>query len=52
MRSSDRRKVNVLEMNCLISLVGAPRMDRVWNEGVRRSGSEISSIDGFIMWRE
>ena len=31
MRSTDRRKVNVLEMNCLKSLVGVTRMDRVRN---------------------
>ena len=31
-----RRKVNVLEMKCLRSLVGVSRMDRVRNEEVRR----------------
>ena len=36
MRSADRRKVNVLEMKCLRSLVGVSRMDRVGNEDVRR----------------
>ena len=42
MRSAERRKVNVLEMKCLISLDGVSRMfffflmDRVWNEQVRR----------------
>ena len=36
MRSAERKKVNVLEMKCLISLVGVPRMDRVRNEEVRR----------------
>ena len=36
MRSAERRKVNVLEMNCLRSLVGVSRMDRVRNEDVRR----------------
>ena len=36
MRSSERRKVNVLEMQCLRSLVGVSRMDRVRNEEVRR----------------
>ena len=41
MRSAERRKVNVLEMKCLRSLVGAPRMDRVGNEVVRmRAGIE------------
>ena len=30
-RSTERRKVNVLEMKCLISLVGVSRMDRVRN---------------------
>ena len=36
MSSADRRKVNVLEMKCLRSLVGVSRMDRVRNEEVRR----------------
>ena len=36
MRGAERRKVNVLEMKYLRSLVGVLRMDRVRNEGVRR----------------
>ena len=36
MRSAVRRKVNVLEMKCLRSLVRVSRMDRVRNEEVRR----------------
>ena len=36
MRSAERRKVNVLEMKCLRSLVGVSRMDRVRNEEMRR----------------
>ena len=36
MRSAERRKVNVLEMKFLRSLVGVSRMDRVGNEEVRR----------------
>ena len=41
MRSAKRRKVNVLEMKCLRSLVGVSRMDRVRNEDVRsRAGIE------------
>ena len=36
MRSAERRKVNVLEMKCLRSLVGVSRMDRVKNQEVRR----------------
>ena len=36
MRSAERRKVNVLEMKCLRSLVGMSRMYRVGNEEVRR----------------
>ena len=35
MRSAERRKVNVLEMKFLRSLVGVSRMDRVRNEEVR-----------------
>ena len=42
MRSAERRKVTVLEMKCLKSLVGVSRMDRVKNEEVRmRVGIEI-----------
>ena len=41
MRSAKRRKVNVLEMKCLRSLVGVSRMGRVRNEKVRkRAGIE------------
>ena len=36
MRSAERRKMNVLEIKCLRSLVGVSRMDRVRNEEVRR----------------
>ena len=35
-RIAERKKVNVLEMKCLGSLVGVSRMDRVRNEEVRR----------------
>ena len=35
-RSAERRKVNVLEMKCLISLVGVSQMDKVGNEEVHR----------------
>ena len=34
MRSAESRKVNVLEMKCLSSLVRVSRMDRVMNEEV------------------
>ena len=47
MRSAQRRKVNVLEMKCLRSLVGVSPMDRVRNEEVRwRAGieRELASI--------
>ena len=41
MRSAEGRKVNVLEIKCLRSLVGVPRMDRVRNgEVCRRAGIE------------
>ena len=36
MRSAERRKVNVLEMKYLRSLVGVSRMDKVRHEEVRR----------------
>ena len=35
MRSDEKRKVIVLEMKCLGSLVGVSRMDKVGNEEVR-----------------
>ena len=40
MRSAERRKVNVLEMKCLRSLVEVSQMDRVGNQEVRRAGVE------------
>ena len=47
MSSAERRKVNVLEMKCLRSLVGVLRMDRVRNEEVhRRAGVE----KGVLRW--
>ena len=52
MRSAERKKVNVLEMNCLRSLVGVSRMDRVRNEEeLRRAGieRELASKDG-LRW--
>ena len=46
MRSAERKKLNVLEMKSLRSLVGVSRMDRVTNEEVRRRAGidrELSS---------
>ena len=44
MRSAERRKVNVLEIKCLRSLIGVSRMDRVRNEEMRtRAGIERES---------
>ena len=40
MGSDERRKVNVLEMKCLRSLVGVSRIDNVRNEVSRRAGIE------------
>ena len=41
MRSAESKKVNVIEMKCLRSLVGVSRMDRVKNGEVRmRAGTE------------
>ena len=55
MRSAERRKVNVLEMKCLRSLVGVSRMDRVRNEEVRRRAGiekELASRadQGVLRW--
>ena len=47
MRSAERRKVNLLEMNCWRSLVGISRMARVRNEEERRTvgiEKELASI--------
>ena len=49
MSSAERRKVNVLEMKCLRSLIGVSRMDRVRNEEVRiyrRAGIERELASG------
>ena len=43
MKSAERRKVNVLEMKCLRSLVGVSGMDIVRNEEVRRIEMELAS---------
>ena len=46
MRSAERRKVNVLEIKCLRSLVGVSRINRVGNEEVHWRAaieSELSS---------
>ena len=60
MRSVEKRKVNVLEMKHLRSLVGVSRMDRVRNDKVRRravieSQSAVEQIreycDGLVMWK-
>ena len=40
MRSAERRKVNVLEMKCLIYLFEVSRMARVTNEEVRIKNGE------------
>ena len=45
MSSAERKKVNILEMKCLRSLVGVSRMDRVRNEEVHsRAGWNIIII--------
>ena len=52
---AERRKVNVLEIKCLRSLVIVSRMDRVKNEEVhRRAGIEMEygqkGVDGRSQW--
>ena len=44
MRSAERRKVNVLDMKCLRSLVGVSRMDRVRNEELRRRAGGCATM--------
>ena len=44
MRSTERRKVNVLQMKCLRSWVGESRMDRVRNEEVRRRAGIVREL--------
>ena len=46
MRITERRKVNVLEMKCLRSLLGVSRMDRVRNEEVRRRAGIERELTG------
>ena len=41
MRRAERRKMNVLEMKCLRSLVGVSRMNRVRNEEVKGKGKVV-----------
>ena len=55
MRSAEGRKVNVLKMKCLRSLVGVLRMDTVRNEEVRRRAGierELASTadQGVLRW--
>ena len=56
--SAERRKVNVVEMKYLRSLIRVSRMDRVRNEEVRRRArierelaSRAESIDARSRWR-
>ena len=54
MRSAERRKVNVLDMKCVRSLVGVSRMDRVRNEEERRRAGierELASRADQRVWR-
>ena len=56
MRSAERRKVNVLELKCLRSLVGGSRMDRVRirNDEVRRRAgmdTDLASSADQRVWR-
>ena len=54
-RSAERRKVNVLVIKCVRSLVGVSRMDRVRNEEVRRRAGrkgvrELSGSESMREW--
>ena len=54
MRSAERRKVNVLGMKCLRSLVRVSRIYRVRNEEVRRRAGierELASRADHRVWR-
>ena len=53
-RSAERRKVNVLQMKCLGSLIGVSRMDRVRNEEVRKRAGiewELASREDLRVFR-
>ena len=51
MRSTERRKVNVLEMKCLSSLVGVSQIHRVRNYEVRRrAGDERELVSIEMVW--
>ena len=45
MRTAERRKVNVLEMKCLRSLVGVSQLDRIRNADVRRRAGIERELD-------
>ena len=45
MRVEERRKLNVLEMKCLRSMIGVTRRDRVRNEEVRRRTGVVKTLD-------
>ena len=49
MRTAERRKVNVLEMKCLRSLVGVSRMDQVRNERERWNRKGASRSDQRVL---
>ena len=58
MRSAERRKVNVIELKYLRSLVGVSLMDKIWNEEVRRKARIAMKVvrireyrDGLDTWR-
>ena len=48
MRSEQRRKVNVLEVECLRSLVGVSRKERVGNDEVRRRTGIERELAGIV----
>ena len=43
-KQEDRRRLDVMEMRCLRSIVGVSRMDRVRNEEVRRRAGVDRSL--------
>ena len=48
MRTAERRKVNVLDMKCLRSLVGVLRMDSVSNLALWLGGCRIQPTFVFV----
>lgn len=48
MKEAEKRRLDVLEMNCLRSMVGVTRMDRIRNEEVRRRTGVVRELSSRV----